>query len=164
MNHDRIVCVSICSKSGSNPSVISLLRICQIQRRFPFSISEKKRSVGGMSTSSSANHRSRLIGWRSKTDRNKFLFALVGSIACYVGVLYSEVQENQRRHSSIQKDIERERWRAQQLGIEGQTSDDGFAHAYLHQLKESGEYERNIKKYGSGLILPTKANDGGAAR
>jgi hypothetical protein len=98
--------------------------------------------------------RDRIIGWRFKRDRNKFLIALVGSIACYVGVLYSEVQEKQRRHSSIQKDIEREQWRAKQLGREGHMPDDGFATQYIGKLKESGEYDRNIKKYGNGIILP----------
>jgi hypothetical protein len=101
--------------------------------------------------------RTKLIGWRFKSDRNKFFFALVGSLACYVGVLFSEVQEKQRRHSSIQKDIEREQWRAQQLGVD-KKSDDGFADAYIHKLKESGEYDRNIRKYGNGLIVPKDGN------
>lgn len=97
--------------------------------------------------------KSKFIGWRFKSDRNKFFIALAGSLACYIGVLYSEVQEKQRRHSSIQKDIEREAWRAQQLGVD-KKGDDGFADAYIHKLKESGEYDRNIRLYGNGLILP----------
>eukprot|EP00331_Platyophrya_macrostoma_P002554 CAMPEP_0176420446 /NCGR_PEP_ID=MMETSP0127-20121128/8611_1 /TAXON_ID=938130 /ORGANISM="Platyophrya macrostoma, Strain WH" /LENGTH=85 /DNA_ID=CAMNT_0017801043 /DNA_START=185 /DNA_END=443 /DNA_ORIENTATION=- len=69
------------------------------------------------------------------------------------------MEGKERRHSSIQKDIEREQWRAAQLGLDAPqkptgdqasngasvvVGDDGFAQKYIEQLKSSGSYIENV--------------------
>ncbi|KAH8604937.1 hypothetical protein ERJ75_001664800 [Trypanosoma vivax] len=70
------------------------------------------------------------IGWRRRTDRHMFFGSIFAAIAIYASVYYSEERNRERRHASIAKDIERERWRAQELGY-GVPTDDGFAERYL---------------------------------
>mmetsp|Transcript_73714 Transcript_73714/g.85622 ORF Transcript_73714/g.85622 Transcript_73714/m.85622 type:complete len:141 (-) Transcript_73714:188-610(-) len=111
------------------------------------------------STGGGETWKSSFTGWRFKRDRNRFLIAVSSCCICYVGVLFTEWKERNRRHSSIQKDIEREQWRAAQLGLDAPqkptgdqasngasvvVGDDGFAQKYIEQLKSSGSYIENV--------------------
>ncbi|ESL05999.1 hypothetical protein TRSC58_06334 [Trypanosoma rangeli SC58] len=73
------------------------------------------------------------IGWNRLRDRQLFFGSILVAASIYTAVYYSEESERQRRHTSIEKDIERERWRAKELGL-GEPRDDGFADAYLQKV------------------------------
>ena len=60
---------------------------------------------------------------------------MVGVVAIFTWINWSEEVEAKRRHSSIEKDIERERWRAKELG-RTTVMDDGFADRYMASLKK----------------------------
>ncbi|CBH18323.1 uncharacterized protein TEOVI_000177900 [Trypanosoma equiperdum] len=74
------------------------------------------------------------VGWRRRVDKQLFFGSILVAAAVYAGVYYSEEAERSRRHASIAKDIERERWRALELGLEEPT-DDGFADKYIGQTR-----------------------------
>ncbi|EPY34379.1 hypothetical protein STCU_01614 [Strigomonas culicis] len=76
-----------------------------------------------------------IIGWKRKKDRNLVIFALSGCLLTYVAVYLNEERERHRKHKSIEKDIERERWRAQELGLRA-PADDGFADTYITATTE----------------------------
>ena len=58
-------------------------------------------------------------------------FGILFSIGSFYGVWYSIESEKSRRHTSIARDIEREKWRRKQLGLpEKDEYDDGFADQY----------------------------------
>lgn len=58
-------------------------------------------------------------------------FGFLFSIGSFFGVWWSMESEKQRRHTSIARDIEREKWRRVQLGLpEKDEYDDGFADRY----------------------------------
>ena len=69
-----------------------------------------------------------------KNSTRVALYMTVGilfSIGSFYGVWWSMESEKQRRHTSIARDIERERWRRKQLGLpERDEFDDGFAEQY----------------------------------
>ncbi|CAD2220389.1 hypothetical protein AGDE_02041 [Angomonas deanei] len=106
-----------------------------------------------------------LIGFKRKRDRNLALFSIFGCIFVYFAVYFSEEREKNRRHNSIEKDIERERWRAQELGKEVH-HDDGFAEKYIEQeqqkRKDPSAYESiwktlTVKKEAETELLQTKS-------
>lgn len=81
-------------------------------------------------------------------DRRVFFgsLALAGMMMC--GVVLLDEREKVRRHKSIAKDIARERWRREQLGIPAEVQpDDGFADQYMVAQKNAAdvaEAERGI--------------------
>lgn len=76
---------------------------------------------------------SRWIGWHRAKDRRLVIGSTVLVTVVYFAIWWNEEQERLRKHTSIEKDIERERWRAEELGL-GKPKDDGFAEAYLQKL------------------------------
>ncbi|KAH9586376.1 Protein Pet117 [Trypanosoma melophagium] len=76
------------------------------------------------------------VGWSRPRDKYIFFGSIIAAIAMYVGISYNEEKERKRRHQSIEKDIERERWRAQQLGLET-PKDDGFAERYIQRIRQN---------------------------
>ncbi|KEG07122.1 hypothetical protein DQ04_10821000 [Trypanosoma grayi] len=76
------------------------------------------------------------IGWKRRRDKQIFLGSILAAAAMYAGVYYYEEKERNRRHTSIEKDIERERWRAQELGL-GEPTDDGFAKRHIERLHKN---------------------------
>ncbi|EAN89012.1 hypothetical protein C3747_16g1164c [Trypanosoma cruzi] len=74
------------------------------------------------------------IGWNRLRDKQLFFGSLFFATSIYAAVHYSEEKERRRRHVSIENDIERERWRAKELGLE-EPRDDGFADAYMKKLR-----------------------------
>ena len=97
------------------------------------------------------------IGWRRWRDVALFFGSISFIFATYFGVEFFENQQKVRRHHSIERDIERELWRARELGLVGpagtedvssttndesgkaravtSVDDDGFADKYLDELK-----------------------------
>lgn len=69
------------------------------------------------------------VGLRRAKDRRLVMASVVFVIVIYNAVYWSEEKVKVRRHESIMKDIERERWRAKELGLRVPT-DDGFAERY----------------------------------
>lgn len=131
-------------------------------------------SSGPLPTEGSADSwKNSFTGWRFKRDRNRFIFAVTACCLTYAGVMFSEWKERNRRHSSIQKDIEREQWRAAQLGLTDKRdvvaadlsitapspADDGFAQQYIEQLKNSGSYIENV----AASFITTKSAAAAAA-
>ncbi|KAG5485523.1 hypothetical protein LSCM1_07609 [Leishmania martiniquensis] len=70
-----------------------------------------------------------LVGFKRAADRRLVIGCTLAAVGIYWAVYWSEEEERHRRHASIEKDIERERWRARELGLEAPT-DDGFAQRY----------------------------------
>lgn len=63
-------------------------------------------------------------------------FGVLFSIGSFYGVWWSMESEKARRHTSIARDIEREKWRRKQLGLpDKDVYDDGFAEIYENQEK-----------------------------
>lgn len=73
------------------------------------------------------------VGWRRVKDKRMLIASCIAVIATYWIVEWREDRQLKRRHTSIAKDIERERWRAAQLGLDS-PSDDGFATKYMQNL------------------------------
>lgn len=81
-----------------------------------------------------------------KTQRGRIvLYSSIGILfgfGSFFGVNYSIETEKTRRHLSIARDIERERWRRKQLGLpEKDEFDDGFAQVYESQEKNKLDVE-----------------------
>lgn len=76
---------------------------------------------------------SRLVGWRRAKDKRLVAGCTALVLVIYFAVWWSEEKERLRKHTSIERDIEREKWRAEELGLEHPT-DDGFAEHYLQTL------------------------------
>ncbi|KPI88426.1 hypothetical protein ABL78_2491 [Leptomonas seymouri] len=70
-----------------------------------------------------------LVGFKRRRDKRLVLGSTLVAIGIYVAVYWSEERERDRRHLSIEKDIERERWRACELGLD-KPADDGFVDRY----------------------------------
>ncbi|KAL7700539.1 hypothetical protein N2W54_001249 [Lotmaria passim] len=70
-----------------------------------------------------------LTGLKRARDKRLVLFSTLTALGIYVAIYWNEEKERNRRHTSIEKDIERERWRARELGLSKPT-DDGFADRY----------------------------------
>ncbi|KAG5484629.1 hypothetical protein CUR178_07220 [Leishmania enriettii] len=70
-----------------------------------------------------------LVGFKRASDRHLVVGCTLAALGIYWAVYFSEENERNRRHASIEKDIERERWRARELGLAAPT-DDGFAERY----------------------------------
>lgn len=70
-----------------------------------------------------------MVGFKRARDRRLVIGSACAAIGIYVAIYWSEEKERTRRHTSIEKDIERERWRARELGLE-KPRDDGFADRY----------------------------------
>ncbi|AIN96002.1 hypothetical protein LPMP_090860 [Leishmania panamensis] len=70
-----------------------------------------------------------LVGFKRPSERRLVIGCALTALAIYWAVYFSEEKERNRRHASIEKDIERERWRARELGLAAPT-DDGFAERY----------------------------------
>jgi hypothetical protein len=70
-----------------------------------------------------------MVGFRRARDKRLVVGSALTAIGIYVAIYWSEEKEKNRRHTSIEKDIERERWRARELGL-GKPTDDGFAARY----------------------------------
>lgn len=70
-----------------------------------------------------------LVGFKRARDRRLLLGCTLTAVGIYCAVYFSEEKERNRRHASIEKDIERERWRARELGLSAPV-DDGFAERY----------------------------------
>ncbi|KAG5510586.1 hypothetical protein JKF63_06883 [Porcisia hertigi] len=73
-----------------------------------------------------------LVGFKRACDRRLVVGSTLAALGIYCLVYLSEEKERNRRHASIKKDIERERWRARELGLAAPT-DDGFAERYEKQ-------------------------------
>jgi len=69
----------------------------------------------------------------SKTNKRILVGGIVFVVFSYIAVELNELYIQAVRHESIHKDIERERWRAKQLGLQDTLvdSDDGFAEDYM---------------------------------
>lgn len=76
------------------------------------------------------------IGRMRPRDKAVLYGSVLIALGAYIGVYYTEEIEKNRRHKSIEKDIERERWRARELGLAA-PSDDGFADTYLARVQRS---------------------------
>lgn len=82
------------------------------------------------------------------------LFGAIGfSALALAGVWYNDEEQRRRRHKAIATDIERERWRAQQigskLGVEVGHLDDGFAKKFLsapENAKDIAEAQIAVRK------------------
>lgn len=79
-----------------------------------------------------------------KTQRGRIAlytsFGVLFSLGSFYGVWWSMEQEKNRRHTSIARDIEREKWRRKQLGLpEKDVYDDGFADIYENQEKNKAD-------------------------
>ena len=79
-------------------------------------------------------------------------------IGTFVGVSVNEELQKVRRHSSIAKDIEREKWRATQLGLE--TRDDGFAETYMNDLIKKKGHPTPAITATNTLVALTAPDDG----
>ena len=75
-----------------------------------------------------------VTGMRSLWQGWPMYAAALFVLATYLVVTKTEEQQIARRHTSIEKDIARERWRAQELGLA--SADDGFADKYMTKLNE----------------------------
>lgn len=84
------------------------------------------------------------IGWRRWRDVVPFVASIAFIFTAYFGGEFYENKQKFRRHQSIEKDIEREMWRAKELGLstapkDGEApktvDDDGFAEKYLTDAK-----------------------------
>ncbi len=64
-----------------------------------------------------------------------FVLSTVFCVGTFVVVSLQEEVQKTRRHSSIERDIEREKWRAKELGKE--VKDDGFAEKFILEKKMS---------------------------
>lgn len=71
-----------------------------------------------------------LVSFKRPRDRRLVVGSCITAAAIYLAVYYSEEKQRDRRHASIAKDIERERWRAKELGLVDPV-DDGFAEKYI---------------------------------
>ncbi|GET86341.1 hypothetical protein, conserved [Leishmania tarentolae] len=70
-----------------------------------------------------------LIGFKRASEKHLVIGCTLTALGIYCAVYFSEEKERNRRHASIKKDIERERWRARELGLAAPI-DDGFAERY----------------------------------
>lgn len=57
--------------------------------------------------------------------------ALAFTVGTAITVTIMDEVQHQRRHKGIAKDIERERFRREQLGLPPESDDDGFAARYM---------------------------------
>lgn len=72
-------------------------------------------------------------------------FGVLFSVGSFVGVWYSMDVEKKRRHTSIARDIEREKWRRKQLGLpERDEYDDNFAEEY--EARADNKYDVMLAK------------------
>ena len=68
----------------------------------------------------------------SRRHRRWILGGLLFTVGTAIAVIVSDEVQHQRRHKGIAKDIERERFRREQLGLPPDSDDDdGFAERYL---------------------------------
>ncbi|KPA77597.1 putative mitochondrial hypothetical protein [Leptomonas pyrrhocoris] len=70
-----------------------------------------------------------MVGFKRARDKRLVICSALTALGIYVAIYWSEERERTRRHTSIEKDIERERWRARELGL-GKPTDDGFVERY----------------------------------
>ncbi|TPP41695.1 Ras family protein [Leishmania donovani] len=70
-----------------------------------------------------------LVGFKRASERRLVVVCALAALGIYSAVYLYEEKERNRRHASIKKDIERERWRARELGLAAPI-DDGFAERY----------------------------------
>lgn len=77
------------------------------------------------------------VDFRRPRDKKLVIAACMFVVFTYSSVWWTEEREKRRKHTSIEKDIERERWRADQLGLGAPEADDGFADTYLAGLGEN---------------------------
>lgn len=73
-----------------------------------------------------------VTGIRSLRQGWPIYAAVLFVVVTYLVVTKTEEANMARRHESIEKDIERERWRARELGLH--SKDDGFAENYMTTL------------------------------
>jgi len=71
-----------------------------------------------------------LVSFKRPKDRRLVIGSCIMAASIYIAVYLSEERQRERRHASIGKDIERERWRAKELGLM-EPVDDGFAENYI---------------------------------
>jgi hypothetical protein len=79
-------------------------------------------------------------------------------VASYCGSWYFIDSERQRRHQSIARDIERERWRRKQLGLPSDVDgddDDGFAKRYF----EDKAHASDVRAARTSIAATIKALD-----
>lgn len=93
--------------------------------------------------------KSPLVYWSRPRDAAAFLCGAAFVVSTFAGVMMYDTKERTRRHSSIEKDIERERWRAKELGLGAPEDDDGFATAYTKKVVE----ERRDQSSGLSSLL-----------
>jgi hypothetical protein len=89
-------------------------------------------------------------------DVRIFSFGLLFSTGACAGVWYYTSQERTERHKSIARDIERERWRRQQLGLPAE-DDDGFTtkfEARPENLEDVVDAKKSLERTKSELLLP----------
>jgi hypothetical protein len=63
-----------------------------------------------------------------------FGLSIAFALGTLAAVTLQEEVDKTRRHASIARDIEREKWRAKQLGLEAR--DDGFADKFIEEKKQ----------------------------
>lgn len=106
----------------------------------------------------------------NKGARRAFAFFTFGVVFPWVSlylVQSSMDEEKRRRHMSIARDIERERWRRQQLGLPPDVDDDGFADKFEHDKRNAfdiDEAKRAIAEtqrlMAGGVMIPDEPSVG----